>query len=168
MAITKERLEELIKEGATIYRAYADVNVYEVKLSKTLYETDNAHLWKKLNNGFSVKRCGYPLDCLFETEEEAEWYVEFGSITRTETLSLPTWEEFNNKYKSKYSPVIGFNGKNTQCFYEMFFKKDDSKEGCVLIYDCDCKEYVYSNRLTQENYLEACRVCKKLFLGEEV
>ena len=86
--ITRERLEELIKQKATIYITFADDCVVEDKLDEKKF-----NLMEKLNNGFGIK-CGYPLDMLFETKEEAEFALRYQNITRTETLSLPTWEEF--------------------------------------------------------------------------
>ena len=157
--IEKERLEYLIKNNIPLW-FIEDDQIKETHQTKYWKIAENKIVW------YADKSLYKTLENLFETKEEAEWYLEFGNITRTETLNLPSWKEFNKKYKKKYSPVIAFNGKNPQCFYEMFFKKDNSKKGCVLIYDCDCKEYVYSNRLTKENYTDACRLCKKLFLGE--
>lgn len=42
--IEKKRLEELIEQGATIYRTYADVSVQEVKLNKNSMKVDSAFL----------------------------------------------------------------------------------------------------------------------------
>ena len=48
------------------------------------------------------------------TKEEAEWELEFGNITRTETLRLPTFEEIK---KAEFFKFIGKDGKPYIMFY---------------------------------------------------
>lgn len=89
--ITRERLNELVKQGATIYVEcwgktkkldLNDLEYMEVEDDDIYYElTDNTARTTDLEH-------------LFETQEEAEWYKEFGNIVRSEVLDLPTWEEF--------------------------------------------------------------------------
>lgn len=99
---------------------------------------------------------------------DKEFELEFGDIQRTERLRLPTWEEF-----LKFSPKIDSN-----CLSKDF----------IIIFDKYCTAYFLSklnNRitlqeedegfidpykdweLTKENYIEACKLCKRLFLKEE-
>ena len=156
--ITKERLEELIGQCATIYRTYADVSVQEVKLNKNYMKVDNAFLWQKMTGAF--KGCGTPLEQLFETIEEAEWYRDFGCIEKIERLWFPTWESVYNDLK-------------------------DYKDGDFYILDNDHFSFVYNKRYetsqlflythnekynwnaNKENYYEACKLAKSLFLGEK-
>lgn len=50
-------------------------------------------------------------------EEAAEWHKEFGNITRTETLKLPTWEELKNKTEH----YISFSTKRwTKCWLAIY------------------------------------------------
>ena len=170
MAISRERLEELIKQGATIYRAYADVCVEEFKLNKE-YKVSTAYLWKKMKHS-AFKGCGYPLDQLFETKEDAEEYAEFGNITKTDTLKLPMWEDVKD---------TGYD--------EIFFVKDNRFDGGVVQYyflvaeqtnqiqimfrEIDhlmiitAYDVIFNKLATRENYNEARRLCVKLFKGEE-
>ena len=150
--ISKERLEELIEQGATIYRTYADVCVQEIKLNKNNMKVDNAFLWQKMKGAF--KGCGTPLDKLFETKEEAEWHKEFGCIERTERLELPTWEEFKNDGEFSFLDRQGFE-------WDLYSPDDETRISLVGGYNHF--EYEYS----KENYTLACRKAKELFLGEK-
>lgn len=148
--IEKSRLVELIGQGATIYRKYADVNVYELKLNKSIHSVDNAHLWKKQNNG-TIKKCGYPFENLFETREEAEWNLKFGDITRTETLSLPRWEEFVD------NDWVEFTDK---CYHSWRIFYD----GNYITVSNEFGHYDFD--YNKDGYIKACELAKKLFLGE--
>ena len=150
--ITKERLEELIGQCATIYRTYADVSIQEVKLNKNYMKVDNAFLWQKMTGAF--KGCGTPLEQLFETIEEAEWYKEFGCIERTERLELPTWEEFKNDGEFSFLDKQGFE-------WDLYSPDDETRISLVGGYNHF--EYEYS----KENYTLACRKCVELFKGEK-
>ena len=145
--ITKERLEELIEQGATIYS-----NEYgKIQLKKendlSLYENgQNNYILYVLELNKKYHNEIFDED-LFETEEEAKWFAEFGCIERTERLELPTWEEFNNQpefYFDDYT-LIKINDK-------------------ILLKD-SFEDYVYKE-FTKENYILACRKAKELFLGE--
>ena len=136
--ITKERLEELIGQGATIYYIFEDV-VFNTKEIISI----------TLNDGAS-----FDITTAFETKEEAEWYLEFGNITREEKLSLPSWEEFTTKnYR------CCFSGKNNKIITLDCFNGEtlEINENELTIFE---------KPLTKENYIEACRLCKKLFMGE--
>lgn len=152
--ISKERLEELIKKGATIYEVkYHNIN--EVKLDKDLIVVVNdRYIHFRPYYGEKYQFHKY-LDKLFESKEEAEWHKEFGNITRTETLKLPTWEEFRNEFG------FDFFAKSEIRIYVMnhFFDNE--------IYITDQWGYSEKFEYTKEGYLLVCRKCKKLFLGEE-
>lgn len=156
--ITKERLEELIKEEATVYYNY-DECVQEKTLNKT-YEADSAYLWGKIKGG-AVRSCGYPLEDLFETKEDAEFALRYQNITRTETLSLPTWEEINNCIETKC-----FGNHTIANFDSFVFEYKRTKTKTVLGVNRGSETIFYDN-LTKANYLEACEICRKLFLEKE-
>lgn len=151
--IKKERLKELIKQNAIIYhlisKNYQEINANDV----TQYILDGWELYKEY---------------YFETKEEVKWKLEFGNIERTKTLGLPTWEQFNyfKDTKSCYDGIgtdyfrfIGYD------YYIYYLSKLDNRI-CLTKEDV-CYYYpVKEWEITKENYIEACRVCKKLFLGE--
>ena len=156
--ITKERLEELIEQNATIYSIHSSSS-FEIKL------TENSKIYNTSLFGHSV--FGIPFRYLFETKEEAEWHKEFGCIERTERLELPTWEELQNKREF----YIGFNDREGIVRYylaiDMPYKKD---VGVILISYSDANNdtiICFDKIATKENYTLACRKVKELFLGSE-
>ena len=155
--ISKERLKELIEQCATIYS-----NEYgEIQLKKEndliLYENgQNNYILYALEPNKKYHNEIFDED-LFETEEDAKWFAEFGCIERTEKLELPTWEEICDGAK-----------------HNMPFTTPKCQKVEMII----CDEYIdivsiyqsiidFSKPLTKENYTIACRRCKELFLGEK-
>lgn len=155
--ITKERLKELIKQGATIYQI-RDNMIVDYQLCSYNYLEDNDLIYENVMTNYCRRWIG-KLDDLFETEEDAEWELEFGNITRTETLKLPSWKEFE---------LLGHNadfiGKDNTPYY---FRFNYNKSEIYIVNMINGKEIYYA-RPTKENYIEACKLCKKLFLGEEI
>lgn len=155
--ITKERLEELIEQGATVCNAYKDWdNVWHCRFGNVVQE-ENHLLFKE--NGSSLSVIMHDTNNLYETKEQAEWEWEFGCIERTERLELPTWEEFKNK-KTKH---VCFMGKDTFCFFELY---EDKQKNRLILLDHDCDYEYFNEELTKENYTTACGLCKEFFLGE--
>ena len=153
--ITKERLQELIEQCATVYmaRTYTD-GIY---LMPDDFEVNDKELV------FKYKIYAVPLEDLFETEEEAKWHEEFDCIERTERLDLPTWEEFET---TKIS--VKFFNKNKEYLMHVFIKNKNTNNCRIIIYADDGEQdwIVFEQPLTKENYTLACRKCKELFLGE--
>ena len=173
--ITRERLEELIKQSATIY--YIDCeDVEEMKLTKDNnpeIKKDQEYNIEYLEFGnrisyLTVMIC--PLITLYETKEEAEFALRYQNITRTETLSLPTWEEFEQK---SYFNFIALDGRNI--IIEQTLIVDFAEEDCLSDFNLvvsDWNDYTHKSLFrgdyTKESYTKACELCRKLFLGEEV
>ena len=172
--ITKERLEELIKQGATVY---VPDNVWqtidEIHLERKCYISENGKLcndkitYEDLPNATAMY--SIPLEDLFETEEDAEFALKYKRIPRTEYLDLPTWEEF---CELDDMFIFYYNEKE----YCVDITNDETLESeCIEItcHDIDafgeCYSYsIFIEEATKENYIKACRLVKKLFLGEEV
>ena len=78
-------------------------------------------------------------------------------IEQTETLSLPTWEE-----RDMFTEFIDKDGLEVYLVicYDNILVQQYSKDNILTT------EY-FRKPLTKENYIEACKLCKKLFLGEE-
>ena len=150
--ITKERLEELLLNHEPIWCIGKNKNVFKIGNKK-----------KNTKNFLNYYVEKYSGDNYFETEEDAKWELEM-TATRTETLKLPTWEDFKNFvnqyikfYHNEYTYIL------ESCFYE------DGKETIEI----NCSYYDYGDNLlklplTKENYIEACKLCLRLFKGEEV
>ena len=153
--ISKERLDQLIQDETIIYDASSKKYISRLQLNKLMWIDDNY---------LCFDRTEYPeiasVDCIFETHEEAEWYLQFGDITRTETLNLPTWEKIQKRLEADTS-------FNVYSFDEILMFVSDMR---IIINNYGYKKLVkvYDEKLTKENYIKACEICKKLFLGEEV
>ena len=157
--IEKKRLEELIEKGATIYCPLFVGDYIKLNKKETFVHSVDGETVLYVYTPSNCETYGYyGLDILYESKEEAEWYVEFGNIERTEKLTLPTWEEVQNDLEK--SPdgdyFIVDNDKVTFIYYK--------SNGFEVISNCDNYHFFGS---TKENYLEACRLAKKLFLGLE-
>lgn len=92
MAISKNRLEELIKEGATIYAVIqGGVEPIDLKFRKNYYSCeDYAHFvfWcDTFDQDVEIDN-----EQCYETKKQAEWALKYHT-TRTEELDLPMWEE---------------------------------------------------------------------------
>lgn len=182
MAISKNRLKELINQKATIYTwsdraAYEqfgmemtfDEKVYEIELR----ESDKIHerFWggamlESTDHPIMALYTGIPLGNLFETK----WEMEFGNIQRTDTLSLPSWEEFCDcKYSNEFTFFV--NGFEYNLFATVR-NKECGEPDTLIIGTNDLKtacgyDEIFEKAYTKENYTEACRLAKKLFLGEK-
>src|SRR5574344_1047852 len=156
--ITKDRLEELIEQGAKIYGIGKQNNIFEfgLKLKKNAMYLLNQENFKK-TDWYKKKLETY--STFFETKVEAEEYLEFGNIVREERLELPSWEEFdkvgNYFFVGKTYTFYNLNKRRKKLYLRFSFDDD---------YWQDDKEW----ELTKENYNEERRLCKKLFLGEEI
>lgn len=100
------------------------------------------------------------IEYLFENKSEAEFVAKYKNITRTETLDLPTWEEV--KSNKRHNLAIFYRNHNEIQFY--------IKNNIYIVsFDFDGNiNFILKDEKTKENYLKACEVCKKLFMGEKV
>lgn len=140
--MTKERLEELIKQGATVV-----VAVYNGK----------SHY--KLMTGDCVKGDCALLGCvhvnlhhIYETDEEADWALKV-HCERWEFFEPPMWEDIENCY--------GFYFFNNEDRYSFEVKKNSYIEFC-----CNSLENIFvANGVsaTKENYIKACEMVRDLF-----
>lgn len=159
--ITKERLEELIEHGATIYTP-DDVwqTIGEIYLEKKCYISEDDRLrnekitYEDLPNATAMY--SIPLEDLFETKEDAKFDLRFKRIPRTEYLDLPTWEEFT---KERDMEEFGFYSK-----YHKYTTLKVISDKYLAVED-NWERY-YTSELTEENYIKACEMCRKLWLGE--
>lgn len=160
MAISKERLEELIKQGATIYSKnvlpYSLIKPYTYAIMDgTLYQVIGT---KQISSCPIMK-----LENLYETEEQAKWSLKYHA-TRIEELNLPTWEDVNKIFMGRegdFRVIDKYNieliyWKFKECLIEVRYKKDG-----------ETIEQKIFEPATEENYIKACDLCIKLFKGEE-
>ena len=143
--ITKERLEELIEQGATIYVVNNKV-VFEEKINKH-YTHD---ILKDCICWWGIPRKRWFFTDLFETKEEAEWVAKIHT-ERTEKFEPP----FELKDNEKYKFTTAKGGK-------MSISKFVYKSGEVQWW----LSYVGTHR-TFYSYQEAVEYARKLFRGEK-
>ena len=177
--ISKERLEELIKQGATIYEV-SPKKVYDVILinnddnicrANTEYLYIEWREWNKYNPLGWWRNSKIQLTSLYETKEEAEFIIKFHTH-KTLYFRPPTFEEFlktrqEGIYCNWYCGDIQIvmeedNQQKGILKSENIFRVDDGNNYCSFRYEYN--EYL-DNR--KEIYYEALEYVKKLFLGEE-
>lgn len=149
MAITKERLEELIEKEESAW--YIKNN----KVKQGWFVKNGKYFGFRDENYISVNAKEY-----FETKEEAEEYVEFGNVTRTDNLKIPFWKDVLDICKT-----LEEQKRYTKIIYEfddveLKIYKDNG------IWFISIWNYDYDALLSRENYDNARRLCVKLFKGE--
>lgn len=163
--IEKERLEELIKQGSTIYstswKEEIDLSQYWCEVFEM--DWDGKIIYKLVVHEDDEHNPMYSLDGLTEDIESAKWEEEFGCIERTIKLDLPKWEEIEKDKHFHYLRLYIIN--STKLFIEIYKFTNNIKieyhTGCKL----DDERYNENWKLTKENYTIACRKAKELFLG---
>ena len=172
--ISKERLQELINEGATIWyyeyepfiAGYSSIiHICSVNLSSdcsikdnTLYDAQAS--FEDHNYDVLIGK----LTDLFETRKEAEWQLKYHA-TRIEELNLPTWEEFIKEDNT----VISFWKNGHKITLYKYIKNKRTNNITIMVLDdmADCACWKFKKPATEENYIKACDLCLKLFKGEE-
>lgn len=156
--ITKERLEELIKEDAVIYWIFrGDILSVDSTLINRIYgDIALEYFDATYNCNLTVN-----LDDLYECREDAEEYAEFGNITRTERLELPTLKQIQHN-------TIGWDMKFTGYNRNVYSLQVDFYNDKIIIFNETTlkaeKEYEH---ISQPAFLSAKRLCVKLFRGEK-
>jgi len=165
MAISRERLQELINKGATIYalRLHSvsstnEINykIREIKLEPTdEYFIENDILKEKVPNKpqFRPVIIGN-INNFYEFEKDAKWKLKYQHKTRTEELNLPNWEEFKD-YNENIS--VSFVGEDWRV-YELSIENNK-----IVLYEDE--DIWLEWDATEENYIKACDLCLKLFEG---
>ena len=169
--IKDERLKELIEQRATIYEIKKDFYIVDpseiVKVEKI-----NSHLWKKfLDSHLECNEYHGGTDLLyeelFETKEEAEFALRYKRIPKTEFLDLPTYEEAKNGIEYQfYAPKGNIYLLSTKI--KVGYSVDKENPYIIRVERIGYSNSEHDFEFTKENYIEACELCKKFFLGEEV
>lgn len=156
--MTKERLEELMRFGATIYNP--DGNEIQLINSKETryYISDSGYLHICYLEKFEHHWDDRWLDIyikineLYETKEQALWYKKTYA-ERTERFEPPMWENIKHYY------CFNFVVNNcSRCFVV--------DKGHYITIDDDGAGYIfeeYASDVTKENYEKACEIVRDLF-----
>lgn len=159
--ISRERLEELIRQRATIYSTGWDEAVELSPETCTVKNIKISEYGEEIGEKLFVKEDerhipSYRLSALEEDIETEKFKKEFQNIIREEILNLPTFEELKQIEKFEFKSADGYK-------YAILFVSNAKKlilTGLI--------ENKYYGEATKENYLEACKIAKKLFLGEKI
>ena len=156
----KIELEKAIENGESVW-----VNGIEHKLDKYYFVAE-------YNNEpvLYLMTCGYEEDDwdnylvakiteIFKTKAEAEHYLHYANITRTEQLPFLTWEEFKEGKELRF-----YNGKYR---YKMNWSVDPEIIVIKRYLDFDIDEFIFNERLTEANFYKAYDECVRLFRGKE-
>lgn len=146
--ISEERLKELINVPKPVYWVVKDeIRIMTFKSIPTYW----INHWEDYSNS------------MFETKEEAEEYLEFGNITKTEKFPYVSWEEFNkvssfafeSEERIMLEVAIWFNNESA----------DDIKTIKITSLN-DWNICYFEQPLTRENYHKALDLCVKLWKGK--
>lgn len=164
--ITKERLQDLIKQGANIYFVFNDI----IDEKEGIYNDDFILNETYVSIFWNTRSHQVRYEHLFETRKDAEWYKKFGCIERTERLELPTWENFKKlEFYTRKSKIIFEKDVESYPMHPDVDEWEDVEfiEIWELTFDGgDCCHF--HELSTKENYIKACEIARKLFLGENV
>lgn len=167
--MTHEELKECIGEYRELKKDLWWVNCWGVQkvdgYNFGVHYNDFAGHWQFSWNDPENEHRVADIEDIFDNRENCEEYAEFGNITRTDTLKMPTWNEF-----SKWDKSVKFFSNGTK--YSMYvFVKNKNTNNCRIIIYADNGEQdwiVFEQPLTKENYDNARRICVNLFRGESV
>ena len=161
--MTKERLEELIKQGVTVW--IDDFGEY--KLDEKHCEICKIN---DLRGNFLGRYCFWyeydyngekchsecELEDIEENVERVKWHWEMDAC-RTERFEPPMWEEIKDEYKLDFvkqpdKPIYFYVGKEIN----VIFIRDVYEDELIEVFDA-----------TKENYEKACEIVRDLFKGGE-
>lgn len=165
--IKKARMDELISQDACIYHIFqGDIYLVDLTMVK---EYGNIGCYEYYNDYYNCNLMFNLSDEIFENREDAEWYQEFGKISRSESLKLPTWKEFRKSNSGVHFFRNGYEYGLTKARYSEDEKNPDWRVEIYVLYNDleESSDDLFSEPLTKENYIKACRKAKKLFLGED-
>lgn len=163
--MTKQRLEELIKQGATIWSSGFDeeieLNPKNCKIEKQKWQTEpkpKLYLVVKEDEEHYPTYC---LDNLREDVDRAKWERKMNT-ERTERFEPPMWEDLVTPYQ--FTIIC-------RC------KKDSRDMGTYTLYvyqsgiyieediEAHAQQYLFGEDFTKENYEKACEIVRDLFKG---
>lgn len=158
--ITKERLEELTKQGTKVYYVNKKIKEIFINTDNTMFYKDYVKIKMKglYNNTYYENKY---FNRFFETQEEAEFYKNFGNIKRTERLNLPTWERLNEILEN-------------QGYFEIEFSKNEFEDVSLYIANNKMKivitglDYMsgFDGDFNKESYFNICKEIKNMFLSK--
>ena len=142
--ISQERLEELIKNNKPIYICLSN----QTTASKSISKYNALDYAVAIISSFSNN--------IYENEDDAKWDMEM-SCKEIRELKFPTYENYSGQ-------VIRF-----KCGFETIEMSVDKSvdDEVITVIEYPKNNNLFIDSLTKENYIKACKLCLKLFKGEE-
>lgn len=169
--ITKERLEELIKQGATIW---SDTLWYTGKIYLTNNDTDEYQIVKDIDNDYvylnhhkkgtdHIYDGGWCLEDLREDVDRAEWEYKT-TAERTERFEPPMWEDIEDKYEF-YFTCQDYKSKSSDPCGMFVVNKKGTLKNYILVRNVSHYPniFTFDEPATKENYIKACEIVRDLF-----
>lgn len=162
--ISEERLQELIDQKATIWaECYGEIQLcdeskicYDEFLKTVLYYLSGfMHGGKFVNDGIMP-------NFLEENVEKGKWCYEM-HVSRIERFEPPVWKDV--QYDIEKMRTISYKFYSIDDIYELYI--DPFQEDLVITISGLHKGYGRW-KFTKENYIKACTIARKLFLGEGI
>lgn len=168
--ISKERLQELIDQKATIWsEGYGEIQLTDISEVCGIKNSKDGMIISYCLFGFicgdSFTPCTIMPEELEEDVEKGKWNNEMHA-SRLERFEPPVWEEMTKKTRF------------LNCWTMEFIARErDEPIGIALIgVDFSCEivsvemgsNKYFAEPLTKENYARACTIARKLFIGESI
>ena len=155
--ISRGRLEKLVEKNMPIYGIdygrYLEPDIVKIPVRNLRYCPSNDNYQYLSSKDGDCYLYEFFDENLYEAKEDAEFAKEFKNIERTEILNLPTFEELKNFER------FDFKAKDEHRYSIHFI----SGSNILVIAGIFTTEYY--GEATKENYLEACKIARNLFLG---
>ncbi|MBR4419056.1 MAG: hypothetical protein IKT33_03565 [Clostridia bacterium] len=153
--ITAERLEELIKQSATIWNDYIGeykLNKNQCKICKVTdmeFNFIGYCLWCEYEHHGEIHTTEIKLEDLEENVERGKWHYKT-TAERTERFEPPMWEDIEVIYTFKFI-------NDNECMSLIANKKYNFvaiSNGLTVLFE---------EKYTKENYEKACEIVRDLF-----
>ena len=164
--ISKEKIKNLFDKNIPIYgidyRRCLQPDIVKIPVRNLRYCPSNDNYQYLSSKDGDCYLYEFFNEDLYETQEDAEFAKEFKNIEHTETLDLPLFDNLPENFDISF---VRFD-KEMDCWiiYELYI---EFNEICILFRDVteEASDCIFREPLTKENYLEACKISKNLFLG---
>ena len=168
--MTQERLEELIKQGATIW---SNTIWYHGKIHLINSDTDEyriiednfgnvclSHHTKGTDDCYDGQ---WALEELREDVDCAEWEYKTHA-ERTERFEPPMWEDIQGWYCFRFIS----NNDFIEFMVNYDYYEETTRYDCneIKIFNESQESILFSEPATKENYIKACEIVRDLFKGK--
>ena len=161
--MTKERYEELKKQGGTIWHwKYGEIRIEDTDICEVRDLSGNHMGWNVIYFGENYDDVFLELKDL-EDATKGKWKHKM-TTERTERFEPPMWEEI--RQGDEY--IFRFITNNEYIYFEVI-KDKDIDFNHIAIFNSTRNKHIFNkwdNDATKENYEKACEIVRDLFEKE--